>query len=296
MHNKIIANIAKITNKNIIIIYFDYLKTKLLNHATLNDYNNLCLYKYNQEEKNSFLTNGINERLIKENNKAFNDIFKNKRLFQNKYHHYLNYNYLYLKDYLSYKEFIIANPEIMINNEKRIVTSKNNLDIYQELVTKKIKLITSYYEPCQEFQKLSPNDNIFIRFLCYQSNIINSYLFIPYKNRYLYAPINLETGIVDYPALDNKMDSYDKSPYNNENIIWFKIPKWPRVKRFIIKVSEFLPEIKYSTIDITITDNTPILLNISNNPEYKYYQLPKHRNNNYGIMNYINKIKKEGIK
>ena len=296
MHNKMIEKLAKQMNKKYLSVFFDMIKAKIFNHASTSDYFNLELYKCTKEEKSTYLTNGYNEKLIKENNPAFDQIFHTKSLFQNKYHHFLNYNYLYLKDYLTFKKFILDNPIININNEKIKVTAKNNLQIYQDCVTKKIKLISSYYEPCLELKKLSPVNNVFIRFLTYHTNIINAYLFIPYKNNYLYAPINLETGIVDYPALDNKMQTYDKSPLSNENIIWFTIPKWPRVKRFIVKVSEYLPEIKYSTLDITITSDTPILLNVSNKPNYSFYQLPKHRNNNYGIMSYINKIKKEGKK
>lgn len=296
MQNERLKKISKITNKKYLSIYLDFIKTKIINHANINDYIKYELYNYNKEEKQSFLTFGLNEKLIKENNMSFDKIYHNKNLFLNKYHHFLNYNYLYLTEYFSYKKFVTDNPIVLINNEKTTITSKNNLQIYQDLVTKKVKLITSYYEPCPELQKLCPDNQAFIRFLMYDSNIINAYLFIPYKNNYLFAPINLETGIVDYPALDNKMQTYDKSPYNNENILWLSLPKWPRVKRFAIKVSEYLPEIKYSTIDLTITNDSPILINISNKPNYTYYQLPKHRNNNYGIMDYINKIKKEGKK
>ena len=296
MQNEKLKKIAKITNKKYLSVYFDFIKTKILNHANINDYIKYELYNYNKEEKQSFLTFGLNEKLIKENNMSFDKIYHNQTLFLNKYHHFLNYNYLYLTDYFSYKKFVTENPVVLINNEKITITSKNNLQIYQDLVAKKVKLLTSYYEPCPELQKLCPNCQAFIRFLTYKSNIINAYLFIPYKNNYLFAPINLETGIVDYPALDNKMQTYDKSPYNNEFILWFTLPKWPRVKRFVNKVSEYLPEIKYSTIDITITTDTPILINISNEPNYTYYQLPKQRNNNYAIMDYINKIKKEGKK
>lgn len=291
--NNTLKKISKISNKNYYMIVFDYLKTKLINKSSLNDYYNLKLYNLTAKEKSTYLTYGLNNNLIKENNASFDYIYENHHVFEDKYHRFLNYNYLYLKDYLSFKTFIQDNPTIMINNSPVSVNNKNILSIYQKLVADKVKYITNYYKPCEDLTKLNNTGNSFIRFLTYHGEIVNAYLFIPLKSAIIFAPINLETGITDYPALDLAGASYDKSPETNEPIVWFKIPKWPRVKRYIQKVSLYYPEIKYETIDITITADTPILLNINNKPQYYYYQLPSHRSNNYGIINIIKKIRKE---
>lgn len=296
MPNKTLLKVAKELNKNYLTIYIDYLKTKIEQKATLTDYLNLKLYYLKNDELKSFLTYGLNNKLIKENNLSFDYIYQNKKVFEDKYHHFLNYNYLYLKDYLTFEKFVDNNHDIMFDNKLVKVNSKNILSIYQELVNNKIKYITSYYEPCQELKKLNLTHDSFIRFLVYHNKIVNAYLYIPIKKDTLFAPINLETGIVDYPALNKESKSFDKSPITNAPIIWFKAPKWPRVKRYISKISEYYPEIKYETIDITITDTAPILLKINNHPQYYYYQLPSHRSDNYGIMEHIKKIRKEDRK
>lgn len=280
-------------NKNKILINFNYLKSHLINKTTKEDYINLDFNNLNQDERNTYLTFGINNILIKENNKSFDYIYQNKKIFEEKYHHFLNYNFLYLKDYLTFKKFITDNSLIKANNKKYKVTEKNVLSVYQELVTNKIKYITNFYEPCHDIKKLNKTNDAFIRFLMYHNNIVNAYLFIPEKNFELFAPINIETGIVDYPALNKNQKIFDKSPDTNENIIWFKVPKWPRVKRYASKISEFYPETKYETIDISITEDAPILLSMNNHPQYYYYQLSSHRSTNYGIMEKINKIRKE---
>ena len=293
MLNKDLLNVAKKTSQSYLKVYLDYLRERLHNKATMYDYLNLNLYNLKNEEQNSYLTYGLNNKLIAENDPSFNYIYQDKHIFEDKYHQFLNYNYLYLKDYLDFEKFVAENPQIMVNGEKIIVNSKSSLDIYQKLVNNKIKYLTNYYEPCNELNKLNLTKNSFIRFLIYHNFIINAYLFIPLKNDLLFAPINIETGIVDYPALNNKHKSFDKSPLTNESIVWFKVPKWPRVKRYVQKISKYYSEIKYETIDVTITDTTPILLAINNHPQYYYYQLPSHASDNYGIIKIINKIRKE---
>lgn len=261
------------------------------------DYLNYQLYNLTIEEKKSFLTFGMNNNLIKKyNSPSFTKYLDNNKLFHQKFSHFLNYDYLYLNNFIGFKTFIQHNPIILANNQSIKITNKNYLKIYQKLIDNKISYLTSNYEICPEFKALNPEGNVFIRFLILKNTIINAYLFIRFQNNEIYAPINLETGIVDYPAINNKFKVFDKSPITKESIIWFKIPRWPRIKRYVEKISDSIPEINYLTLDITLTTNEPILLNGSSKPMYTYYQQTLHRQDNYGIMNTINKIRKEEIK
>lgn len=293
MNNRL-SKIANKLNKKYYQVYLDYLMCKIKYNVTLGDYLNYEFYNLNNEERKSYLTYGINLKLInKYNNGSFTKYLDDSKLLKNKFHRYLNYNFLYLNNFSTFKTFIEDSPIILADNKEYKVNTKNYLHVYQELIDNKVNYLTSYYDICKEFKSLEPDGNVFIRFLMLKGKIVNAYLFIKYNNTMLFAPINLETGIVDYPATNNKLEVYDKSPITNESIIWFKIPRWPRVKRYVEKISEFIPEVSYATFDITLTTNSPILIAASSKPKYTYYQLSLHRSDKYGIINTINKIRKE---
>ena len=105
--------------------------------------------------------------------------------------------------------------------------------------------------------------------------------------------INIETGIVEYPALDKKKNIYEIHPYTNEKIIGLKIPMWDKVKELCIEACSVTPEIGYIGWDVCVGEKEPCLIEGNDFPGHDLYQLPIHRNDGIGLLPIFKKAMEE---
>jgi hypothetical protein len=197
------------------------------------------------------------------------------------------YHKKYKADYNDYKFFKMyeKSPDTLNTyitngiNEEYITRYNKTKEIN---IPNKLKIYKDNKLPKQneELNHLNTKPCIF-KFLVFQDNIIASILEIS-KDKKIYASINLETGIIDYPAVNLNGKIYEKSPTTKEDIIWFRIPKWPRICRYVQNIATNINH-KYIEISIYLDEEGPILVGI-NNPTYYLYQL------------HIDNIQEKGIK
>lgn len=291
-----IINIIHIhTNKPKLQLLFDILKGRLTYKSSNQDYLELHMYELNSKQKNTLITKKINNKLIATNNKKSSlAIFKNRAQVLKKYHTFYSYDYLELsgQNISNFYDFAINSPTIHAytndyNNKNYDIVNidpKNYTSTYNDLVISKKNIVTSIPLESSETKKINPNDYNYIRLIVYQNNIILALLITSNKEEKMYATINLDTGIIDYPAVNLK-NSYDRHPLTNEAILWYQIPHWPRLKRFALKVSAKDSNLNYLELDILLTNTGPKLLNINPYPDYITYQIPNLVYNQEGLKN-----------
>jgi len=199
----------------------------------------------------------------------------------------------YEADYHDYKYFKMYENSTKLNNyyitkglNEKYITEYNKE--YEIDVPSKIKTIDRQKLPKQneELKHINKKTCIF-KFLVFNNNIIACILNLQGEKN-LYAPINIETGIIDYPSNDLDGNTYEKSPSTKEELLWFRIPKWPRICRYVINNSQYLDNYKYIEINIYLDNNGPQILSI-NNPEYYVYQLNIDKTKNDNLKNIIEK-------
>lgn len=74
------------------------------------------------------------------------------------------------------------------------------------------------------------------------------------------AGVNIETGEVETPAYDKHFAQYSTHPLTNKKILGFKLPYWEDVKAMVNSASCVTPELRYSSWDIAITPNGPVMM------------------------------------
>ena len=72
--------------------------------------------------------------------------------------------------------------------------------------------------------------------------------------------VDIVTGVVETPAYDKNFCQYEYHPITNKRIIGFQIPNWKEVLQLACSAALITPEMKYSSWDIAVTDNGPILI------------------------------------
>ncbi len=307
--------VHKKNGKNKLSILSDIKDCRLKYQADYKDYKIFEMYNLNEKQRETIITHGFNNKIIEQyNNQDYIHFFQNKVEFNQKFNKYLLRDWMIVNEnnFDSFKEFTKLHNEIIVepvaeNNsegiEKIKVTSKNVKEIYNNLLETKRNLVEETITQCKEMSKLHPPSINTIRAVTLNHQIVAAYLSIGNDNNVvvninhggLIAPINIETGIIDYLAIDKDGNIHEKHPLTGESILWFQIPKWPRIKRFIERASHEIPEVGYVGWDICLSDKGPLLIEGTEFPEHDIYQLPPHRTDGIGMKpRFIEAMNKKG--
>ncbi len=292
--------------KNKLGLFFDIVHCGLKYQAGYMDYKLFEMYKLNEKQRKTIVTRGINNDLVRKyNNPKYTYLLDDKIEFNKKFNKYLLRDWMEVKsdggNYDEFVEFTKIHPEIMIKpidescgkgDEKLKVTNRNAKDIYNNLVKTKRYLVEEVAIQCKEISKLHPSSINTIRLVTLNNKIVAAFLRIGNNNNVvdnfnhegLVAPINIDTGIIDYPAIAKNGGIFEKHPLTNEEILWFQIPKWPRIKRYVENVSKEIPEVKYVGWDVCLGEKDPFLIEGNPFPGHDLYQLPPHRSDGIGLM------------
>lgn len=68
----------------------------------------------------------------------------------------------------------------------------------------------------------------------------------------VYAPINVETGTIDIPAIDAHNNHYDVHPDTGKLIKGFHVPEWERIVATCKEASKTIPDIHFAGWDLCI--------------------------------------------
>ena len=301
---EIIDKVSKKTGKNKYIIFLDIIICGIKYQAGYMDYNLFEMYNLNPKQRKTIITRGINNSLVKKyNNLEYIKYFNNKLLFNKKFNKYLSREWLELttENFDEFEKFTKRHKEIIVKpldqacgkGIEKIKVNKDNIkEVYSNLLETKRTLIEEVAVQCKEISNLHPSSINTMRIVTLNKQIVAAYLRIGnngnvvdnFNHDGLAAPINIETGVIDYVAIDKKGNLYDKHPITNENILNFKLPKWEQVKEFVIKASHEIPEMGYVGWDVCLGKDTPFLIEANEFPGHDIYQLPPHRKDGIGML------------
>lgn len=304
-----INEIHKKTNKNRIFLFFDIIMCGFKYQAGYMDYKLYEMYDLNKEQRKTIITRGINNQIIKKyNDPNYIKYFSNKIEFNKKFNKYLLRDWMEITEnnFEEFKSFIYKHPKIIVKPlsescgkgvELINVNNKNAKKVYDDLINTKRFLVEEVATQCKELAALHPESINTIRIVTLKGKIVVAFLRIGnnhnivdnFNHGGMVAPINVETGIIDYLAIDKQGNLFDKHPITNESILWFEIPKWLKIKKFIEKVAQEIKEVGYVGWDVSI-DKEPYLIEGNEFPGHDLYQLPPHRSNGIGLLPTFKKV------
>ena len=299
-----VNEVHKKNGKNRIGIFLDIVNCGIKYQAGYMDYKLFEMYDLNNEQRSTIITRGINNSIVKKyNDEEAMKIFGDKIAFNKKFNKYLLRDWMELtkSNYEDFKQFVEKHNEIIVKPvseccgkgvEKIKVTKKNSKEIYDNLIKTNRILIEEVAVQSNEIAKLHPSSINTLRIVTLNHSIVAAFLRIGNENNVvdnfnhggLVAPINIETGIIDYLAIDKKGNLYEKHPLTEESILWLSIPKWPRIKRFVTQASKEVPEVGYVGWDICLGEKDPFIIEANEFPGHDLYQLPPHRTDGMGLL------------
>lgn len=303
-------------NKNKIGIFFDIVSCGLKYQAGYVDYYLFEMYKMNKKERATVVTRGINNKIIKQvNDMSLAYKFEDKALFNKLFDKFMNREWIYLEDpettlddfkkYLKGKTEVIVKPLSLSCGkgvEKLDVTKEDPEELYNRLLESKQTLVEDVAKQHEVINNIYPHSVNTLRIVTLNKKVVQAFLRIGNHGNVvdnfnaggMVTTIDIETGEIKFPAIDKSGNVFDTHPMTNVKIVGTKIPMWEEVKNCCIEACDVVPEIGYVGWDVCLGPDKAFLIEGNDFPGHDLYQLPVHRNDNYGVLPLFEDAMKEG--
>ena len=242
-----INNIHQKTGKSRISIFNDMRKCAVKYGAGYSDYDLFEMYNLTEDERDTYITRGRNNDLIKKyNNPEYGHFFRNKTEFNTLFKKYVKRDWIIAKyamkdkvlDFINKHQVFMAKP---INGtcgkgiEKiNLKDYSNALEVYEYLTSdnKEFELEELIIQG-KEVNKIYPDAVNTVRIvtilddfdtphvICAYFRIGNGKHVDNFNSGGMVAPVDEETGIVIDKAIDKNKNLYDKHPLTNAQIKGF---------------------------------------------------------------------------
>ena len=305
---EVAKKVSKKASKFWIFIMVDMILCGIKYGAGYLDYALFEMYNLNPEQRATYLTRGKNNDLVlKYNSKEHFDDFDNKVKFNRIFNKYLKREYLSLKDedkntvinWINDKKVFVAKvvdgtcgkgvikvdlSEYKDANETYGFLIDNNYMLIEELIIQKGELNELHPKSINDVRIVTVLNDDKVHIIGAFLRIGNGEFVDNINSGGMFAPIDIEEGLIRYPAADKDGNVYKKHPLTNVRIVNFKIPLWQECLQLVDEAARIVPSVRYVGWDIAITNDGPVFIEANPFPGHDIYQIPVHTPNKIGVM------------
>ena len=313
-----INSIHKKTGMSRIRIFNDMRECAVKYGAGYSDYDLFEMYNLTDEERDTYITRGRNNELIKKyNNPEYNHIFRNKVEFNTNFKDFIKRDFIDVNHsskedvvkFMKKHSIFMAKPVSGTCGkgiEKINTHDYDSLDeVYDYLTSEGMNYeLEEVIKQSDAVNKIYPGSINTVRIvtivddgvpyvICAYFRIGNGKYVDNFNSGGMVAPVNEETGEVIDKAIDKKKNLYERHPATNEIIKGFRFPDWDKAISMVKKAALVVPEMHYIGWDVCFSSKGPILVEGNEYPGHDIYQLPEHTHNKVGIWTKFTKAFKK---
>jgi len=306
--------VAKKTNRSKIIIFFDMVWCGLVYQAGYVDYDLFEMYNLNSAQRKTIVTRGINNSFIKRfNNPNYYELFRNKKKFNEIFESYLGRKWLDIDNCSieEFREFLSGLDEVILKPsegthgkgiEKLKLEHKDIESLFAEWKERyKNYLVEEVVKQHPIVDKLHPNSVNTCRVISLLKegtvHIVATYVRVGngkivdnFNNGGMVVPVNKETGIIQYPALDKAGNLFEVHPLTGVDIVGFQLPMFQEALDLVREAGTLVPQIGLVGWDVAFSPKGPLFIEANEFPGHDIYQLPPHRTDGIGMLPEFEKI------
>ncbi len=298
-----IGKAHRMSGRNRAYLFFDIIYCGIKYQAGYIDYVNCGMYDLNRSERSDVITSGVNNQyVIKYNDPAYTHLFINKSEFGKKFAKYLNRDWLIVdgKDKRDdFARFIEGKRDLIIKPVEgtggsgvaefpaEMKSFDKNLGSIPYIAEEKI-------EQSAEMSALYPGSVNTVRAVTFLTKdgpvLLAAYLRIGqdgivdnFCSGGMLTPVDLESGEIRYPAVDESNTAYSVHPVTGASIVGFKVPMWEKVKAVALEAANVVPQVRYVGWDIALTDSGPCLIEGNEYPGHVFYVFSQHHPDHQGM-------------
>lgn len=306
---KTVGSIHKKTKINRIKLFFDVVKCGLKYGAGYRDYELCEWWNLNDEQRATYVTRGINNRIVSLlNDKEYYHILDNKIEFNNTFGEFLGRKWINMST-ATFEEFeaFLEGLEVIISKpaEEACGRGVEKLTVADFASTKALfdhlKLINSglceecvlQHKDVSALYPLSVNTyRVVTVFTEGEAHIVYAFIRIGNGGRFvdninaggMAAPIDIESGIIEHPAFDKDSIYYEKHPYTGCPIKGWQLPFWDESVDMVLKAAGVIPQVGYVGWDVAVTEKGPLLIEGNPFPGHDILQMPPHVPDKIGML------------
>ena len=301
--------VHNLTGKNRLGVLTDVVKCGLKYGAGFNDYLLCEFYKLTDEQRATYVTRKVNNDLVRIlNDRDYYHFFDNKSEFYTTFAKYIGRQWLDFgnateKEFLEFmkdRDTVIVKPDSSSGGfgvDKFFKLDFPSMDaMYKKFRADHIGVIEDVLQQHEDLNKLNPSSINTLRIVTILNesgpHIVYAHIRIgnsdrPVDNLHsggMFAPIDLDKGVIQYPAYDKARHTYTEHPRTHTQIQGFAIPYWEEAKAMCLEASQVVPQMRYVGWDVAITPNGPVFVEGNNLPGYDILQMPPHTPDRIGML------------
>lgn len=301
--------VHKKTGLNRAGLFFDIIKCGLKYGAGYKDYQLCEWYNLNDAQRATYVTRGINNTIVSLlNDKEYYHILDNKIEFNNTFSDFLGRKWIDMsgatlsdfEEFLNGLDVIISKPTAEACGrgiEKlNVADFQSAKALYKHLTDINSGLCEEFVVQHKDVSTLYPHSvntyRIVTVFTEGEPHIVYAFIRIGNGGRFvdninaggMAAPVNIETGVIQYPAFDKDSKYYETHPYTNCPIQGYKLPMWKESTELVLKAATVVPQVGYVGWDVAVTERGPVLIEGNPFPGHDILQMPPHVPDKIGML------------
>ena len=285
--------------------------------AGYTDYELFNMERANAKQRKTYVTRGVNDRLVARfNDAAYRHIFVNKDEFNTVFSAYLGRGWMRialpdedgfdlnaaaeaLRDFCRGKTEIVAKPRDGMCGKGVQMLHPADYDDYAKFYTYLQSIGTGVLEDVivqhPDMAALHPDSINTLRMVTLNNGrVVTLVLAIcrignggrvdNFLNGGMMTRIDIEKGCLQYVCVDQHNRTYEKHPITGTPFVGYPIPMWDRCVSLVKKAALEVPQVGYVGWDVAVTPDGPVLVEGNEFPGHCLYQLPPHTPDNYGLL------------
>jgi hypothetical protein len=273
------------------------------------DYNLFEMYALTPAQRDTYLTRGRNNALIRKyNNPNYVHIFNNKDEFNALFEEFLHRDWVLVtpKNRESVLRFLAKHDRFMIKpldgccGRGVELAELSNYDSpeaafealvsgvpveLEELIVQHPDVSAVYPDAINTVRTVSITKDGVPHIICTYFRIGNGGRHVDnFNSGGMVAPVDEVTGIVKDRAIDKNKTLYADHPQTGTPIKGFRFPDWDKAMDMVRQAAVRVPEVCYVGWDVAFGVDGPMLVEGNNFPGHDIYQLPEHTPDKIGMM------------
>lgn len=306
---KKINSIHKKTGKSRVFIFRDMKDCAVKYGAGYMDYDLFEMYNMTDEQRDTCLTRGRNDALVKKyNDPDYAGVFISKLDFNKRFAAYVRRDFVAVKEenreeilaFLQKHPVFVAKP---VDGACGKGIEKLNLEDFsskedclsyllglggnfelEELLTQHPAVSAIYPHAINTVRAVTILRDGEPHLVCTYFRIGNGGRHVDnFNSGGMVVPVDEKTGIVLDKAIDKNKTLYAEHPMTGTPIKGFQFPDWEKAIALVHGAAREIPQMAYVGWDIAFTPDGPCLVEGNNFPGHDIYQLPEHTPDKIGV-------------
>ena len=299
------------------LVILDMVWCGLRYQAGYTDYELCALERTNAAQRKTYVTRGVNDRLVAQFNvPEYRHIFSNKDEFNAVFSDYLARGWMRiapagepgfdlsaaaqaLREFCSGKTEVVAKlrdgmcgngvemlrPAQYPDPEKFYTDLQSRgVGVLEDVIVQHPDMSALYPDSINTLRLVTLNNGKTVTLVLALCRVGNGSRVDNFLHGGMATRIDMQTGRMQYDCVDEKNRVYDKHPVTGVRFVGYQIPMWAQCVEMAKKAALEVPQIGYVGWDIAVTPDGPALVEGNEFPGHCMYQLPPHTPDGYGVL------------